>query len=125
MEKDPAKRANVTELLSRLGPPEPDKNEETSLDEDGFEQHQQDQSQTNVTLSNEQIATSTSSALLGSRAISPPQAGDIADAAGNCMVGQGERQSGPSAKTTVTRSAVATSNSATIAQCQNIDGLTN
>ena len=35
LEHDPAKRANVAELLNRLGPPEPDKNE-TSLDEDGF-----------------------------------------------------------------------------------------
>nr|CAD2201727.1 unnamed protein product [Meloidogyne enterolobii] len=43
LEHDPIRRANVEELLSRLGLPEPDKQDETSLDEDGFLDDQRNQ----------------------------------------------------------------------------------
>jgi serine/threonine protein kinase len=43
LEQDPIRRANVAELLSRLGPPEPDKNDETSLDEEGLNDNEQQQ----------------------------------------------------------------------------------
>uniref|UniRef100_A0A1I8BYJ0 LisH domain-containing protein n=1 Tax=Meloidogyne hapla TaxID=6305 RepID=A0A1I8BYJ0_MELHA len=41
LEHEPNHRANVEELLSRLGLPEPEKHDDTSMDEDGFlEDHQ-------------------------------------------------------------------------------------
>ncbi|KAF7629878.1 hypothetical protein Mgra_00009106 [Meloidogyne graminicola] len=68
LEHDPNQRANVEELLNRLGLPEPEKQDETSLDEDGFLEDQQQAD--NVRLSHEP----TPGVVLPERAVSsPPQ----------------------------------------------------
>lgn len=120
MENDPGKRANVTELLRRLGPPEPDKNDETSLDEDGFEQ-QQDQIQPNMST---ETPAMPSSAGPGSRATSPSHSIYVGDGTGTEMhtVSVQQQQMSSTVSTNATAPST-TNNSATIAhQPPNLDG---
>lgn len=116
MEHDPSHRANVTELLNRLGPPEPDKNDETSLDEDGFEQEQHHKAPTEAPISTGP----------GSRATSPPQETDTATANGAGTSTQIAGQNQPSLSNTTISSiqtkAIGVCNTIPAQHPQNQDG---